>query len=413
MTTSGPAIFFDGVTAARQTVTVELGAAALQVREPGGEVLADWPYGELAAYSSPAGVLRLGRPKGPGLARLEIRDPELTAAFNAHAGRIPQFGAVGTRTRVKVVGWSLAAVASAMLVAIFGVPAIVTRMTPLIPVRVEMRLGASVDSQVRALLDRGQHDRFECGEGASAQSRAAFDKLVRRLEAAAALPVPVRASVVRRSEANAIALPGGRVYVFEGLIDKARTPDELAGVIAHEMGHVAHRDGVRAVIQAAGLSFLFGMLIGDFSGGGAAVIAMRTVLQSSYSRETEASADAWGAQLIVKLERDPRALGTILQRIAGTPAPSGTKILLSHPEARDRAAAIEAIARAASVPASPALSDGTNSGTGLLTAAEWAALKRICQAASNTTPQAPRASPQDTPRDNRRGALPRLEPSGR
>src|SRR4029077_5483171 len=117
--------------------------------------------------------------------------------------------------------------------------------------RVEMRLRTSVDSPVRALLERGQHDRFECGEGASAPSRAALDTLVRRLEAAAGLPVPVRAAVVRRSEANAIALPGGRVYVFEGLIDKAETPDELAGVIAHEMGHIAHRDGVRSVMQAA------------------------------------------------------------------------------------------------------------------------------------------------------------------
>ena len=87
-------------------------------------------------------------------------------------------------------------------------------------------------------------------------------------------------------------LPGGHVYVFEGLIDKAETPDELAGVIAHEIGHVAHRDGMRAVMQAAGLSFLFGMLLGDFIGGGAVVMAMRTVLQSSYSREIEAAADA-------------------------------------------------------------------------------------------------------------------------
>jgi Zn-dependent protease with chaperone function len=419
MTTSGPAIFFDGMTAARQTVTVELGPTALQIRAPGGEALAEWAYGDLAAYSAPDGVLRLGRAKSPVLARLEIHNRDLAAAFDAQAGRVKHFGAVEPRTRVKVVGWSLAAVTSALLVAIFGVPAIVTRVTPLVPVRVEQRLGASVDFQVRSLLDRGQHDRFECGDAPGAQaSRAAFDTLVRKLETAA-LPLPVHASVVRRSEANAIALPGGRVYVFEGLIAKADTPDELAGVIAHEMGHIAHRDGVRAVIQAAGLSFLFGMLIGDFSGGGAAVIAMRTVLQSSYSRDTEAAADAFGAELMAKLERDPRALGAILTRIAGTPGPM-TKILLSHPEARERAAAIEAIARAAPAPpVAPPLSDGTGGAepAGLLTASEWAALKRICEAspqsAPRTNPQAPRAAPHETPGSDRRGAFPRLEPSGR
>jgi hypothetical protein len=153
---------------------------------------------------------------------------------------------------------------------------------------------------------------------------------------------------------------------------------------------------------------------------------MRTVLQSSYSRETEAAADAYGAQLIVKLERDPRALGDILLRIAGTPGPMA-KILLSHPEARERAAAIEAIARAAAVkPAAPPLSDGTGDAlpAGLLTASEWSALKQICQAAPQSTPrattpaprispQAPRSAPQEAPGGNQRGALPRLEPSGR
>jgi len=272
----------------------------------------------------------------------------------------------------KVVGWSVAALVAAVLVAVFGVPAIVARLTPLVPARLEQRLGASVDQQVRLLLDPGTRP-FECGTAAHA-GRVAFDKLVHELEAAAALPFPVRASVIRRPEANAIALPGGRVYVFQGLVAKANNPDELAGAIAHEMGHVAQRDGVRVLMQAAGLSFLFGMLIGDFSGGGVAVIAMRTVLQSSYSRETEAAADGYGAALLGRLGRDPHALGTILIRIAGTPGPMA-KILLDHPEAEERAAAIDALARAA-----PPRPGGTDAAT-LLDDSEWAALKRICTTA--------------------------------
>jgi Zn-dependent protease with chaperone function len=193
------------------------------------------------------------------------------------------------------------------------------------------------------------------------------------LEAAATLPFSLSAAVIRRPEANAIALPGGRVYVFQGLVAKANNPDELAGAIAHEMGHVAQRDGVRVLMQAAGLSFLFGMLIGDFSGGGVAVMAMRTVLQSSYSRETEAAADGYGAALLGRLGRDPRALGAILVRIAGTPGPMA-KILLDHPEAQERAAAIEALA-------GPRAGSRDGADTPLLDAAEWAALKRICAAA--------------------------------
>jgi len=383
---SGPAIFFDGVTSARRTVIADLGLTALAICASTGETLAEWRHGDLVAYSAPDGVLRLGLAKSSVPARLEIHDGDLAAAFTARIGHVQQFGAVAAGTTVKVVGWSLAAVASALAVALFGIPAAVERAAPLVPVGVEQRLGASVDSQIRVLLAAGQADRFECGEGPEQQaSRAAFDKLLGRLESSAGLPFPVRAAVVRRSDVNAIALPGGRVYVFEGLIDKAGTPDEVAGVIAHEMGHIAHRDGVRAVLQAAGLSFLFGTLIGDFSGGGAAVMAMRTVLQSSYSRETEAAADAFGATLMIKLGADPRAVGNFLMRVAGNSG-SNAKILLSHPEARERAAAIDAIVRAAP--------PSQTHGQPLLSAAEWTALKRICRAAPE--PAAPGTPPRNT-----------------
>ena len=125
--------------------------------------------------------------------------------------------------------------------AIFGVPALANQIAPLVPLRVERMLGEAVDTQARKMLDKGPAGRpFECGAGpGEAPGRAALARLTARLEAAAALPIPLDIKVVRRSEANAIALPGGHIYVFEGLIDKSESADELAGVIAHEIGHVA------------------------------------------------------------------------------------------------------------------------------------------------------------------------------
>ena len=111
--------------------------------------------------------------------------------------------------------------------------------------------------------------------------------------------------MVRRGEPNAFALPGGRIYVFQGLIERAETVDELAGVLAHEIGHVAHRDGKRSVLQGAGLSFLFGMLLGDFVGGGAVIFAAKTILQTSYSREVETAADGYGVELDAQVRRRP------------------------------------------------------------------------------------------------------------
>jgi Zn-dependent protease with chaperone function len=366
MSASGTCIFFDGVTGTRHDVTVDVAPAALRILSTQGTVLAEWPYTEIERLSAPTDTLRLGRKGSDVLARLETRDSTLMAAIGDHASGIDP-GAVSERhERIRVVAWSLAAVVSLVLVGMFGVPLLAARVTPFIPLTIELHLGEAVDAQMRSILDKDHAGpRFECGAAESESAgRAAFEKLVHRLELGADLPIPVRAIVVRSPQANAMALPGGRIYVFRGLIAKADTPDELAGVIAHEFGHVSHRDGTRAAVESAGLSLLFGMLLGDFSGGSAVVIAAKMVLQSAYSREVEAAADAYGVALISKVGGDPRALGAILARIGGATEPA-MKILLDHPETKARVAAINAMAGAAK-------------GAALLDVAEWAAVKHIC-----------------------------------
>src|SRR5262249_58574698 len=116
---------------------------------------------------------------------------------------------------------------------VFGVPVLADLLTPYIPDAVERKFGEAVDHQVRAVVDDGQKGQaFECGQAdAEKEGREALDRLVGRLEGSAALPLPIRAAVLRKPEANAFAIPGGHVYLFQGLIDKAETVDELAGVI--------------------------------------------------------------------------------------------------------------------------------------------------------------------------------------
>lgn len=366
MRESGPGIFYDGITSERHQVSVEVDPAALSIRAAEGHLLARWPYGELEHLSAPEGRLRIGRRRNPVLARLEVREPRLAAAIDDLSASVDRTGGVERGGRRRVIAWTLAATASLFAVAVYGVPAIADRLAPLVPRAVEVRLGEAVDAQVRAMLDPGRRGAaFECGRGGNETAgRAALDRIVARLESADALPVPLSVVVVRRPEANAFAIPGGHVYVFEGLIDKAQTPDELAGVIAHEIGHVAHRDGTRSVLQAAGLSFLFGMVLGDFVGGGAVVFAARQVLQSSYSREVERRADLYAVGLMTRINAEPGALATMLARIAGANHP-GMKVLRDHPDTAARVAAITA----ATAP---------RSGAELLDPAAWVALKRIC-----------------------------------
>jgi Zn-dependent protease with chaperone function len=367
---SGPAIYFDGTCSARNDVVVEAGTAGLQIFGAGRHLLDEWLYAELRRQAAPDGVLRLGRSGETLLARLEVRDLALASAIEDRAVTLDRSGAAERKLRRKVVILSLAAVVSLILTAIIGVPVLATRLTPLVPISVEQKLGNAVDSQIRATLDtKHLGAAFVCGDGANgAAGRAALDKLVGRLKTAAALPYPLHVDVVRRADFNAFALPGGHIYAFQGLIDRAHTPDEVAGVLAHEIGHVAHRDGTRTVLQAAGLSFLFGMMLGDFVGGGAVVIAAKTVVRSSYSRRVEASADLYSVGLMHKVGADPRALATILERVAAD-KDEGIKILADHPDTKDRVVAINAVAPAGAT-------------TPLLGAADWAALKQICAPAS-------------------------------
>ncbi len=360
--------YFDGTSSARHDVTVEAAPEGLRILDGNGVLVAQWPYAELRAQPAPDGMMRLRRAGGRELARLELRDPALIAKVDDYADSLDRTGATERRLRRHVIGWTVMAAVSLVLVAVWGLPALSDRIAPLIPLSAEQRLGAAMNQQVRAMLDPSRSGTaFECGTTEAEQpSRAALEALIGKLEAAAGLPIPLKAAVIRKADANAIALPGGHIYVFEGLIRQSRTPDELAGVIAHEIGHVAHRDGTRSLLQAAGLSFLFGMLLGDFTGGGLVVIAARTVVQSAYSRDVESAADSYSVGLMTRAKGDPRALAAILDRVAGEAEP-GSKILLDHPRTKDRIAAINAAAAASSTAAEPLISPDS-----------WTALKRIC-----------------------------------
>jgi len=368
MTTSGTGIFYDGLTSDRREVSVELGLDAIEVRAPDGAVLARWPFALVSPLATPAGALRIGLANAKVAARLEIHDQAMAAALLARTKPSDRTGLTDRRTRAKVVAYSLAAIATLVGGAIWGVPLLAGRIAPHLPVALEMRLGAAVDAQVRQVLATSTRGKpLECGAGDSPRAvaaRAASAKLVAALEAAAELPLPLRMLVVRRADVNAITLPGGRIYVFDGLLAKANSVDEVAGVLGHEIGHVAHRDGTRSVLEAAGLSLLFGMLLGDFTGGGAVVIAARTTLQTAYSRTAEAAADEFGARLMYKVGGDPQALGAILLRISGMTV-LAPHFLLSHPDAQERADAIAKIAKPSPTEA-------------LLTPLEWEALKSIC-----------------------------------
>jgi hypothetical protein len=363
---SAPAVYFDGVTSARHAVTAICAPSGLDIRDACGNPIAHWPYARLAHLNAPAYLFRIGLRDSERLARLQIEDRDLAHAIDLACPDIDRTDARDRAQRRGAVFWSLGAIASLVLVAFYGVPQIADQIARLLPPQIEQHLGRAGDVRFRASFDKGHEGRpFECGGAPEeAEGKIVFDKLMARIAQGAGLDIPIHAAVVRREEPNAFALAGGHVYVLRGLIGRAKDADELAAVIAHELGHVANRDGTRSVLQSAGLSLIFGTLLGDFIGGAAIVAASRLLLKADYSRRQEAAADDFAVRTLLALKANPRALAAFLERVARSP--EGLSIFRAHPSVPERVARIKAIA--------PEQSGGEP----LLDAAEWQALRRIC-----------------------------------
>jgi hypothetical protein len=156
--------------------------------------------------------------------------------------------------------------------------------------------------------------------------------------------VPFTIKVIDSDEVNAFALPGGFFFVNRGLILAADNEAELAGVMAHEIGHVAARHAMEN--QGKGTLLQYGMLAGMIFGGGIA----STVLQNTagitqalaffkFSRGAEEEADRLGVQYLYAAGYDPTAMSTMFEKLASqNKKKPGTlsKLFSSHPQSIDR-----------------------------------------------------------------------------
>lgn len=346
-------IFFDGWSSRKRRVELRFGAMLEIVQN--GATLASWPYDDIRRIEAPGFALRRETAAAGELARLELHDPRL------HNEIIARCRFLGGKTRPganrALLYWSLAATASVVGLVWFGIPFAADRIAPLVPPAFERRLGEAAEAQLRAIFS-AEPCHAENGAGALAQ-------LSERLQSRAALEQPARIEILRSSVPNALALPGGKIYVFSELLSRAETPDEVAGVVAHEIGHLRHRDAMRKLIATGGTSYLIGLLFGDVTGAGALVFASKTLIGAAYSREAEAQADSFAAELMARLGRPAKPLGDLLTRIAGKEN-GAFGLLHDHPLTADRLAALAA-------------ADKSERGPPLLDDENWAALKTICE----------------------------------
>ena len=154
--------------------------------------------------------------------------------------------------------------------------------------------------------------------------------------------------VVNQKEINAFALPGGPMFLNRGMIEAAKTEGEMAGVMAHELSHVALRHGTAQATK--GQKFQIGSILGQIAGavvGGTAgsVISQGTQIGLGtyflkYSREYESQADILGAQMLARAGYQPREMANMFKTIEAEGGGSGPQWMSSHPNPRNRYDAI-------------------------------------------------------------------------
>ncbi len=155
--------------------------------------------------------------------------------------------------------------------------------------------------------------------------------------------------VIEKDELNAFTLPGGNVYIYTGLLNKLKSDDQLAAVLAHEIGHCAAKHVVKKYQAAMGYdligNIIFSQIGGEGKAGQLAQMSASSIMQlifSSYSRHDEFEADHIGIKYMIKANYRPQGMIETFEILeAQSKGPDVPLILRSHPFIKDRMAAVK------------------------------------------------------------------------
>jgi len=362
--TSWQGHYFDGRTTARRPVTIILAPSGIELHNADG-TRAFWPYGDITqtqgAYADEPVRLERGSPLPEAVV---VEDPAFLYALQ-HFTRKNERQFAGPRHRTSLVTLIVLAGAASIALIVgmifWGIPTMAEWVTPLIPISWETALGESVVQQLAPADRRCADDRL----------RNSVDGIVARLAAGRPdSPYRFHVTVVDGPVFNAFAAPGGQIVVFREMLRSAERPEDLAGVLAHEMQHVYRRHAMKALVRDLSIAAIVGAVFGDITGIGAlAVAAGRTLTTLHYSRETETEADREGLRLLQAARIDPagmvRFFETLKKHTGGGELPA---YLSTHPDTDKRLAEMKVWAAATPVQSEPLLAD-----------VKWDEVRKLCR----------------------------------
>lgn len=361
----GSGQFNDGRTAARHQVTVRLDGRGIDIISETDGILARWSYADCRIIDPPrpGAPLRLTCRITPD-ARLLLSDPIFVEALRHRVPHLFQRGLAQPNVR-RNVGYILLALLTLGLLLWQGVPRLSAPLARLIPLQWERDIGANIRDR---LLDGAEL----CS---TAKGDLAVIRLTSRVTGSLDQQPDLIIAIADSEMVNAFALPGGHIIIMRGLLETAQNADEVAAVLAHEIGHISLRHPTQMAIRALGIGLIADLLTGD----GSALVEIAgqfggVLLLLNYSREMERQADAYGRDLLRRAELPAAAMAQFFARLQGAAAnEQGSKLfdyLSSHPPLEERIVTTgEGMGNARA--------DG-KVGQPALTPKAWRALKNIC-----------------------------------
>jgi predicted Zn-dependent protease len=352
--------YSDGKTAASVMADVRLTERGIEIAFPGATQPLVWPYGALSVGSP------LHRHSGDALVSYSYMPG--ASLYVADEGFARGLAKLAPHLTSRSVTWRAARpwIAVAVLVVIAGIVLGLVNISPsraiarLMPDSVRTAIGKQVIQSLAA-----NHKSCTASAGV-----AALDALTERLASASGVSRPFKVEVVDWNLLNAFAAPGEQIVLTRRIISEAKGPDEIAGVLAHEMGHGINLHPESSLVRVVGLSAAIELMMG---GGGGTLANLGVLLtQLQYTRDAEREADATGLELLRKASIAPAGVIDFFQRMEAAEKDKGSAtfdILRSHPRSADRA---REAAKGPPYPSTPAL-----------TAEQWQALRGICQTTAN------------------------------
>lgn len=343
--------YFDGRTAQRHPVRVEATPDGLWIVHDSGD-RSHWPFDEIRqTQGKRAGEpVRLERGSDPAevLVVADVRFlgsiRELAPAFRS---RFTDPALRALRGKLALAG-GLAAFAAGAVAYWWGLPALAARVAARVPLQWEEQLGAS-------LLEELKRESATCPDP---ERQRAVEQIVQRLTSTG-LPASYqfRVTILDDSIVNALAAPGGYIVVYRGLLETTETPEELAGVLAHEIQHVVQRHGVKAVLQEIPLRLVLAAVTGDAGITGQVLNTAVTLGALRYRRRDEEAADREGMRMLQAARIASDGMIRFFSRLEekGEDVPAVLAYLSTHPRNRARIAELERLAAEARYPPVPLL----------------------------------------------------------